>query len=272
MKIKAKKRFGQNFLKDINVVNQIVKAIPKNDYKLVEIGAGLGDLTQYLLKSQDVVAFEIDLELCKYLKEKFATELKSGKFKLICGDVLDYWDSGSLLNEDYKIVANLPYYVATKIILKALDDQRNKNITVMIQKEVADKFLADVEDKEFSALTVIARSVSEVKFVVDAPPSSFDPPPKVNSTVIEFSKNGEKSISPKFKEFLTVAFKQPRKKLAKNLSNRYEKEMIYTIFQDINLNQSIRPHQVKTIDYHQIYTMLEGSDIGRERGVEKTKQ
>jgi len=270
--IKAKKRFGQNFLKDINVVNQIVKAIPKNNYKLVEIGAGLGDLTEHLLKSQDVVAFEIDLDLCKYLKEKFATELKSGTFKLICGDVLDYWENDSLLDEDYKIVANLPYYVATKIILKALDDKWNKNITVMIQKEVANKFLADVGDKEFSALTVIAQSVSKVNFVVSAPPSSFDPPPKVDSTVIEFSKNGGVKSSEEFKQFLTVVFKQPRKTLAKNLSSRYEKENIYTVFQNIDLNQSIRPHQVKTIDYHQIYTMLEGSDIGRERGVEKTKQ
>jgi len=270
--IKAKKRFGQNFLKDENIVNTIVKAIPKNDYTLVEIGAGLGDLTQYLLKSQDVVAFEIDLDLCKYLKEKFVSELKNGKLKLICGDVLDFWEGDSLLDNDYKIVANLPYYVATKIIFKALNDKKNKNITVMIQKEVADKFLANVGDKEFSSLSVIAQSVSTVHFVVDAPPNSFEPPPKVNSTVIEFNKNGN-SIPPEFQNFLKYAFKQPRKTLAKNLSSRYEKEKILSLFQDMNLNQSIRPHQVKTIDYHQIYTILEGSDIGRERArVKTTKQ
>ena len=271
MNIKAKKRFGQNFLKDTNIVNQIVKSIPKNSYKLVEIGAGLGDLTQYLLKSQDVVAFEIDLDLCKYLKEKFATELKSGRLKLICGDVLDYWENSSLLDENYKIVANLPYYVATKIILKALDDRYNQSVTVMIQKEVADKFLADIGDKEFSALSVIAQSVSRVSFVVDAPPLSFTPPPKVDSKVIEFVKIDAKNISSEFKEFLGIAFKQPRKTLAKNLSNRYEREEINALFEDMDLNQSIRPHQVETIDYHQIYTILEGSDIGRkERRVKTT--
>lgn len=271
MSIKAKKRFGQNFLKDSNVVDTIVKAIPKNSYKLVEIGAGLGDLTEHLLKSQDVVAFEIDLDLCKYLEKKFSVEIESGRFKLICGDVLDSWQNNTLLDENYKIVANLPYYVATKIILKALDDDNSQSITVMVQKEVADKFLANVEDKEFSALSVIANTVSKVSFVVNAPPSSFEPQPKVDSTVIEFSKINRDKISPLFKEFLGFAFKQPRKTLKKNLSIKYDKEQVNQTFQDMNLSQSIRPHQVETMDYHQIYSMLKGSDIGREQKVKKTK-
>jgi 16S rRNA (adenine1518-N6/adenine1519-N6)-dimethyltransferase len=269
LSIKAKKRFGQNFLKDSSVVDEIIKAIPNDKFKVVEIGAGLGDLTKHLLKFRDVVAFEIDLELCEYLRAKFSDELQSGQLKLFCGDVLDFWKENTLFEEEYKLIANLPYYVATNIILKSLDDKMCQSITVMIQKEVADKFLAKVGDREFSSLSVIGQSVSDVNFIVSAPPSSFDPPPKVDSTVIQFKKSGEK-ISAGFKELLKLAFQQPRKTLAKNLSQKYQKEKIETIFTNLNIEKTIRPHQIEIKEYHQIYSILEGSDIGRERGINNT--
>jgi len=270
LNIKAKKRFGQNFLKDVDIVNKIIKAIPNDNYKLVEIGAGLGDLTKYLLESQDVVAFEIDLELCQFLKNRFSEELKSGRLKLICEDVLEFWRFGLLFDEDYKIVANLPYYVATKIILKALDDNRCQNITVMIQKEVADKFLAEVEDRDFGALSVIAQSVGDIQHIVDVPPSAFEPQPKVNSSVIQFRKFRD-TPSKEFKKFLQIAFRQPRKTLIKNLSQRYNRENLEELLNELALNHSIRPHQVDSINYHQIFDTLEGLRIGRERRtVEKT--
>jgi 16S rRNA (adenine1518-N6/adenine1519-N6)-dimethyltransferase len=268
LEIKAKKRFGQNFLKDEIVKKKIVQAIPNDQFKLVEIGAGLGDLTKSLLVSQDVVAYEIDLELCEYLREKFLKEIESGSLELICGDVLDFWESKGILGESYKIVANLPYYIATKIILKALDDKRCESATVMIQREVGEKFLAEVGSREFSSLSVIAQTLSKVSLVVDVPPESFDPPPKVDSVVVQFIKNGE-SISEGFKNFLSVAFVQPRKTLLKNLSTKYTKELLLNIFDEMTLKHSLRPHQVEAIDYHQIYTTLERSNIGRDRDTEK---
>ncbi len=269
MNIKAKKKFGQNFLKDKSIVEEIIKAIPNSNHKLIEIGPGLGDLTEHLLKSQDVVAFEIDLDLCKYLNDKFSEEIESGKLQLICGDVLEFWSSGKLMEDDYKIVANLPYYIATNIILKALQDSSCNSITVMIQKEVADKFLADVGEREFSSLSVIAQSLGDVRHIVEAPPSAFDPPPKVVSSVIEFKKLHE-SLSSEFLDFLRSAFQQPRKTLMKNLSQKYSREYLEKIFEQLDLTQSIRPHQVDKMDYHQIYEMLEDLKIGRERGVTKT--
>ena len=109
--------------------------MPKDNNLIVEIGPGLGDLTEKLLQKNKLVAYEIDTDLCKILKEKFDIEL-------ICGDVLDSWQSGKLREEKYNLIANLPYYVATNIILKALNDENCENILVLIQKEVAEKFSA----------------------------------------------------------------------------------------------------------------------------------
>lgn len=253
--IKAKKKFGQNFLKDSYIKDKIIETIPNSRGQIVEIGAGLGDLTERLLDSNGVVAFEIDPELCEYLKDKFSEQISSGKLKLICGDVLDHWKESSLYNEEYSIVANLPYYVATNIILRALDDNLCSDITVMIQKEVADKFRAEVNNRNYSSLSVIAESVSRVESVVEVPPASFEPPPKVDSSVISLHKF--KSCSEvNFKKFLEVAFQQPRKTLMKNLSQKFDKERLLEKFSELNIDQRVRPHQLEASLYHQLYKFL----------------
>ncbi len=255
--IKAKKKFGQNFLKDDSIKYKIIKAISNDKNKIVEIGAGLGDLTVHLLRLGDVVAFEIDEELCSYISDKFKLEIETGRLKLICGDVLDFWKSQSLLDFDYKLIANLPYYVATIIILNGLDDERCKNMIVMIQKEVANKFIAESGSSEFCSLSVIAQSVCQVEYITDVPPTSFEPQPKVQSAVLSFDKNNPSyKLDKKFYNFLDVAFSQPRQTLIKNLSRQFSRENIIKIFDDLKLNLSIRPHQLNIEDYHQIYKKI----------------
>jgi 16S rRNA (adenine1518-N6/adenine1519-N6)-dimethyltransferase len=263
--VRAKKRFGQNFLKDEYIVRQIVEAIPENGYQLVEIGAGLGDLTQDLLKYYNVVAFEIDKELCGKLKKRFATYLSENRLQLICNDVLAEWKSGVLLDRLYMIVANLPYYISTKIVIKALEDAYCRDIIVMVQKEVGEKFLAVPGNREFSALSVLAQSLGRVNRVVDVPPSSFVPPPKVDSLVIHIAKERDMKDFGKFRNFLNIAFQQPRKKLFSNLSKKYKQELIYDAFAKLSLDISSRPHEVQTSQYQQIYYILEGLEIGREK-------
>ena len=114
----AKKKFGQNFLKDETVLQKIVEAMPKNDNKIVEIGPGLGDLTKYLVDVKSVEAFEVDTDLCKLLQSEFKEEIATKRLHINCGDVLKAWKS-SLVDEEYDLVANLPYYIATNIILNA---------------------------------------------------------------------------------------------------------------------------------------------------------
>ena len=135
---KAKKHFGQNFLKDISYIHKIIQAIPNTSYKMVEIGIGLGDLTQELAKRDFLIAYEVDSDLCSLFSKNFPH--LSEKLNLINADVLSLQEKEGrdcwLCDEPYMLISNLPYYVATHIILRLLRDYQCKYILVMTQKEV----------------------------------------------------------------------------------------------------------------------------------------
>jgi 16S rRNA (adenine1518-N6/adenine1519-N6)-dimethyltransferase len=260
----ANKKFGQNFLKNSQIIHQIIQAIPNDDLEIVEIGSGLGDLTKELINVRNVTTFEVDKRLCEYLYTLFDKPIAEGILKLECRDVLEHWENGSLLDRDYHLIANLPYYIATNIILKALKDERCQSILVMVQKEVALKFSATVGEKAFSALSVLAQSVGEAKILFDVAPENFVPPPKVMSSILLITK--DKSEDNKgFEEFLKIAFKQPRKKLSKNLSAHYPKDKIEALFSQLGIDSNLRPHEVETFIYHHLYKELNKDKInGRE--------
>jgi len=263
MKIKAKKKYGQNFLKDEAIKDKIIQAMPNDNLKIVEIGPGLGDLTKKLLeKGKNVTAFEIDLELCEVLRNSFKKEIENKQLDIICEDVLKVWDQGFLIDEDYHLVANLPYYVATNIILRALEDKKCKSLLVMVQKEVALKFAAKQGDKEFSSLSILANLSGEVKKLFDVDKSSFYPPPKVTSSILKIVKKDnfenifKKEEFEKFKIFLKDAFSAPRKTLRKNLSKKYDKEKVLSYLNENNYSLNIRPHQLSPSDYHLLFKNL----------------
>lgn len=258
----AKKKFGQNFLKDESILHKIVEAMPNNNHKIVEIGPGLGDLTKFLVNVKSVEAFEIDTDLCKILQVKFADDIATKRLTLRCGDVLESWES-SLVDEPYDLVANLPYYIATNIILKALADKNCKNILAMVQLEVAQKFCATSGDREFGALSIITQGIASSSIAIEVPPTAFEPEPKVKSAVFLIQKYKNR-VDEKFEEFLKVAFIQPRKMLIKNLSAKYDKTKLLDIFKELNLTQTIRPHELSTSDYHQLYTKTRSLDEPRE--------
>jgi len=260
----AKKKFGQNFLKDETVLRKIVEAMPNNDNKIVEIGPGLGDLTKFLVDVKSVDAFEVDTDLCKLLQKKFEKEIATKQLRIHCGDVLTAWKS-ELIDESYDLVANLPYYIATNIILKALADPKCKNILVMVQLEVAEKFCAHEGDRVFGALSIIAQSAGEARLVVKVPPTAFEPQPKIDSAVFLIQKQSDR-FDKEFESMLRVAFSQPRKTLMKNLSAAYDKKLLQEAFLELGLAQTIRPHQVCTDDYHQLYKMTRSLDGTREPG------
>ncbi len=269
MLIKAKKRFGQNFLKDESVLQKIVQAMPNDDRMIVEIGPGLGDLTKRLLqKCEKVTAFEIDLELCGYLQELFLEEIRQKRLELICNDVLKKWGE-MLYNDEYHIVANLPYYIATNLILKALDDKECQSITVMVQKEVAQKFSSRVGEKSFSALSILAESICKTEILFDVGAECFDPPPKVTSSVLKLTKFSnylghknqealfeDKEELEKFKSFLKVAFAAPRKILKKNLGQIIQKDDLIKYFEDLEIPTNFRPHQLSSEKYHLLFKKL----------------
>jgi len=254
--VKAKKFFGQNFLHDETILRQIIEAIPKTpSSKIVEIGPGLGDLTSHLLKFNNVEAFEVDTDLCERLSVRFKKELEDSTFKLRCGDVLQSWKEQNLVGYKYSLVANLPYYIATNIILQALNDEHCEAITVMVQKEVAVKFAASSNTKPFSALSVIAQSAGDVDIALEVPPEAFNPAPKVDSAVLRIVKK-KSCCSKKFNAMLRMAFTQPRKTLHKNLSAHYEKARVISAIETLKLSKTVRPHQIEVSDYHQLYRLL----------------
>jgi len=260
----AKKKFGQNFLKDDEVLDKIIKSIPSDKLLCVEIGAGFGDLTSRLLEKLEVISFEIDIDLKNHLLSKFKDYINSGRLKLLFEDVLTSWtDEQSGYKDDnffdieYQLISNLPYNVSKRIILKALQDKQCKHILVMIQKEVALKFMARENQKDFCSLSVIAHSLcDDVNILFDVLPESFEPIPSVVSSVIYFKKSNNASIDIKFLDFLKTAFIAPRKKLFSNLAKRYSKETMIMVFDKLNIENNQRPHQISKDTYHEIYKII----------------
>ena len=256
----AKKHFGQNFLQDENVLNAIIQSIPKwnQAIEIVEIGAGLGDLTNKLLSLGNITAYEVDKDLIPYLQERLQSALECGSLSLEIGDVLEIWKGESLRRKDYFLVSNLPYYIATKIVIKTIKDPLSCGCVVMTQKEVALKFCAIQNQSDFSALSVLAQSVGEAKMLFEVPPSAFVPQPKVTSAVFLIEKNQIPSSDflVKLEELLKIAFNTPRKTLFNNLSKVYSKEKIMETLEKLGIVSSKRPHEIDTTDYHRLLKLL----------------
>ena len=285
MSHKHKKQFGQNFLKDPNVFKAIVQSTPKNQELVVEIGCGLGDLTTHLLddtvNAKEIIGFEIDTDLRKPLNERFASAITQNRLRLEFVDALQYWqDNGLSLNpKPYHLIANLPYYVATALILRAIKDVNCQSLVVLIQKEVAQKFCADVGDKAFSALSIIALAFGGFKSIIEVPSTSFDPPPKVQSSVIQLSKSQSNPMTFEilhgaFEPFLACAFQAPRKTLLNNLSKTWnsithhlnpkmpslqDKSKLIETLKDCGIDPKARPHEVSHLAYYDLYNHFKGS-------------
>lgn len=281
--IEAKKKFGQNFLKDTTVVSKIIQSMPRNERKLVEIGPGLGDLTQELLKVKALVAYEVDEDLCVYLRKKYSTKIDEGELTLVQTDVLKQFEKGSLCEEPYDLVANLPYYIATTIILEALEDPNCKSMTVMIQKEVAEKFAALPKTKEFTSLAILAQSIGTAAILFDVSPESFEPQPKVVSSILKIDKQKEfvegkfsglfesNEQLQKFKKYLRCSFQSPRKTWLKNISSEFDKAYVEKIMYDQSLPITIRPHEISVLSHHLLFKTLRLNDA-RKRSNATTEQ
>ena len=217
---------------------------------IVEIGPGLGDLSEKILDYYDLVSYEIDSELCSYLTSKFSTN----RFVVHNEDVLKIrFKCGWLSDSPYLLVSNLPYCIATRVVINALKDSMCKGMVVMTQKEVACKFCAYNGDRYFSPLSVLANSVSNnIKLIENVPSHAFRPSPKVESSIFSIDKN-KFVIDEGFEEFLRKAFSMPRKKISNNLASIND---IGKILDELGIDRTLRPHQINTFQYHQIFNTL----------------
>ena len=269
-KISANKSLGQNFLISDSVVDKIVESADINTADLViEIGPGLGNLTEFLLqKAGKVIAIELDERMLEILKDRFSLY---NNFEIINEDVLKV-DLKKLIKENknekiknVKIVANLPYYITTPIIMKLLEEKLDiQTITVMVQKEVADRLIAKPGEKLSGAITycVYYYATSECVTIVDN--DSFIPEPEVTSEVIKLSirKNNPVELlnEQDFFKLIKVSFMQRRKTLMNALVNGgilKNKDEVKKLFDDLNIDYNARGETLSIEKFAEISNYLE---------------
>lgn len=246
------KKFGQNFLIDERVLEKIVNAadLDKEDY-VIEIGPGIGTLTQYLCeKAGKVTSIEIDKELIPILTETLESY---DNFELINEDVLKV-NLHELVNKNNngkpcKVVANLPYYITTPIIMSLLENRVPiESITVMVQKEVADRMMVGPGTKDYGALSLAVQYYAEPYIVANVPQNCFVPRPNVDSAVIRLTCHKKPPVDVMDEELMfkliRASFNQRRKTLVNGITNYagldYSKEIITQALIDLGLSEKVR--------------------------------
>lgn len=246
---KIKKFYGQNFISDENVIDKIVdKSDIDKDTLVIEIGPGIGSLTYKLTKKAGfVMCYEIDETLKPILYDNMKNV---DNFKVNFIDFLKCDVNNDLKEFNYKkiyVVANLPYYITTPIILKIIEDRINVDkIVVMVQKEVGDRFKAEPNSKDYGSLSVYLNYYYNVKKIMDVSRNIFVPKPNVDSIVVEFTKKDDRYELKDEKLFFKLirdSFKQKRKTLRNNLKC-YDLDKINEVLKKYNLDLSVRAEQL----------------------------
>ena len=220
---KFKKGFGQNFLCDEEIVQSIIfSSNIDKDTDVIEIGPGFGSLTQSLLKyAKSVTSIEIDNTLIPVLEDLFK---ENNNFSLINQDVLKLDLNQVIKSDNTVLVANLPYYITTPILTYLLEGKFNlKSITVMVQKEVADRMVANPGSKDYGAITCLIDYYSDASIVVDVPKDCFIPAPNVDSAVVKLNILESPRANPKSEKnmfkLIKASFNQRRKTFLNGISN-----------------------------------------------------
>ncbi len=257
--IHPSKKLGQNFLIDGNMLQFIFNhANPLDNEAIIEIGPGMGVLTELLVRSgAQVTAIEFDSRLSQYLREKISAH----NFKLVEFDAckVDYENLVKELGR-YRIVANLPYSISTPLIA-GFTELKNppSDMLFLLQKETAQRFAAGIETKNYGAISVKIQVLYDVKYIRTIPPSVFFPMPDVESALVSFKL---KKNYPDFETrkslnvLLKIAFSQRRKKLINNISPEYAKYSLSSIFEDLNIDANTRPENISPDRYLELLKKL----------------
>jgi 16S rRNA (adenine1518-N6/adenine1519-N6)-dimethyltransferase len=213
------KRYGQHFLSDKNILTSIVDALdPGRADTVVEIGPGRGSLTEILAeRSGKLVGIEIDRALAEQLRRKFANK---PNVEIVEADVLET-ELSSLVGDEYLLIGNVPYYITTPIIFRALEPPIPRRSVFLVQSEVADRMAAGAGTESYGALSVNIAVVATVERVLDVPASAFSPPPKVESAVVRIIPRATPLIGGEaiaaFRIFVQAAFGLRRKQMGRVL-------------------------------------------------------
>lgn len=251
-----KKKFGQNFISDKNLLNAIASdAEICGEDEVLEIGAGAGSLTQVLSETaQKVVSFEIDKDLVEHL---LSLELKNVEF--IFGDFLeaDLTEIEQKFEKNYKVVANLPYYITTPIIFRFLEDAKKlDSLTIMVQKEVAERVCAKVGGKDYGILTVMTNFYGEPSITRIIKRQMFFPVPNVDSALLKIKIVDKYPNVDKvgFLKFVKACFSMRRKTLLNNLASVYSKDKLKSVLSEVVLAK--RAEQFSLDEFVEIFEKL----------------
>ena len=253
--LKAKKKYGQNFLIDANIVDKIAANACDIKCRTIEIGPGLGALTECLLKySKAVDAYEIDKDMYDILTEN----LKDERLNVYLEDFLDS-DLTKYEGEEIRVCANLPYYVTTPILFKLFNSSLDiSKITVMVQKEVADRFRAQRGSEDYNALTLIVQYLYDVTFEMNVSKNVFYPSPKVDSAVISFVPKRARNFAyeKELFDYFGKCFAKRRKTLHNNLKDILDEETIERIYERLDLKENVRAQELDLDTFIRMYEVI----------------
>jgi 16S rRNA (adenine1518-N6/adenine1519-N6)-dimethyltransferase len=253
--VKAKKHLGQHFLTDLSIAKQIVDALTIHEgYKhVLEIGPGMGVLTQYLKDDARFTthAIDVDFESITYLKNHFPTLEKD----ILYGDFLQM-DLGLITNnKPFAVIGNFPYNISTEILFKVLDNKNQiPEVVGMFQKEVAERIAAKPGSKTYGITSVLLQAFYTIEYLFTVHENVFNPPPKVKSGVIRLTRNKTQTLNCSesfFKTVVKTAFNQRRKMLSNSLKPYINEEIkTYEVF-------NLRPEQLSVEQFVELTNMLE---------------
>lgn len=275
--LRPKKKFGQNFLIDEKVIHGILKAAELGPGDtVVEIGPGLGSLTEHLVRrSGQVLAIEIDSQLIPLLKEKMNSYTG---FEILEEDVLKV-NLDQAVKEafpqakfPYKVVANLPYYITTPIIMKLLEEKYQiETMVLMVQQEVGERLQARPGTKEYGALSVAVQFYTEPELVFKVPPGAFRPIPEVSSAVMKLKVRKVPAVTPQDEKFffrvVRAAFGQRRKTLVNALSNSFaelSKQELTRLLEELGIEPTVRGEELGLAQFAQIADAVVNLEAARE--------
>lgn len=268
--VSPKKQLGQNFLVDANIIQRIISCADLSDQdEVLEIGPGTGSLTREILKhAHSLTAIELDHELSVRLAQQFKT---ISNFNLVNDDVLkvdmvDVLEKNFNNKQSIKLVANLPYYITNPILKLLIRTNLGlahpfKKILIMIQKEVAQRLVAEVGNRSYGSLSILVQYYMRVKIEFTVPPSAFYPRPKVDSAVISLipTENKHKHVldisESHFFKFIQQCFNHRRKNILNNLHSIYTKSdklVLTKVLDEVGINPSFRPERLTVDDFIKI--------------------
>ena len=256
--IKAKKKYGQNFLIDSTVTKNIVDLInPQDEDTILEIGPGLGSITFPILdKIKKIDVIEIDPDMVAFLNNS----KYSKKINIHTNDILKIEDN--FFNNFNKIIGNLPYYISSEILIKICNiNNKNKKIYFMLQKEVAERISSPPGNKIYGRLSIIIQYFYDVEKLFDVAPNSFNPPPKINSSIVELipkKEFKEKILNfVNFEKITKLAFGQKRK----TIKNNFREVLSEADFEILNINPQNRPETLGVDDFVRIENYMDKRKI-----------